>query len=274
MPTNSNDEPANIAEFNLKHRVTGAAVLLFIGAAVLPWLLGPPSEASKVEPQVERVSVTELSAEVVAADLLVDGASSIDIEETVYISKITPLDANKQSALREAAEKAATISADVVNLSPEKPDSKSAAVLDEGDAAEKAAEEAKLLKQRAAKKAAEQKKREAAAIARSNKEKQDNDAVAAALKAKIAKEKLNSSVDVGWVVQVGLFTEKNRAIAFISELKNKGFDASSNVVDTNRGKNTGTRVWLGPFARKSNAANELKRLKAKAGKDGFIRVYP
>ena len=120
MPINSNDESANIAEFNLKHRVTGAAVLLFLGAAVLPWLLGPPSEASKIEAPVQLVSASELSAEVVAADLVVDGAAGINIEETVYISKITPLDANKKSGLREAAEKAATVPAAAVTPNVEK----------------------------------------------------------------------------------------------------------------------------------------------------------
>ena len=35
-------------DFVLKHRIAGAAFLLFFGALVLPWLLGPPSEAEAV----------------------------------------------------------------------------------------------------------------------------------------------------------------------------------------------------------------------------------
>ena len=36
------------AEFILKHRVAGAAFLLFFGALFLPWLLGPPSVAGNL----------------------------------------------------------------------------------------------------------------------------------------------------------------------------------------------------------------------------------
>ena len=38
-------------DFVLKHRIAGAAFLLFFGALVLPWLLGAPSDAKKIEPK-------------------------------------------------------------------------------------------------------------------------------------------------------------------------------------------------------------------------------
>jgi len=262
MSSKSSSEGETIAEFDLKHRVTGAAVLLFLGALVLPWLLGPPSEASKVEAAEHTPTVSEIEpAEIISSDAPTLSGSVDEIEETVYISKITPL---KPSSEGESAALQA-----LANEEQQKLDQQT----------KRAAEDAKLKQQAIDKKAAEEK-----ALADSKKTKQETEAqerdrrekeLQAALAAETASLNANTNkVDVGWVVQVGLFTEKSRAIALISELKNKGFNASSSVVDTNRGKNTGTRVWLGPYAKRVSAINEQKRLKAKAAKDGFIRVYP
>lgn len=251
MSANSSTEPSESIEnddFNLKHRISGAAVLLFLGAAVLPWLLGPPSEASKIEEEAVVASSAALSPGIQEADLLIDGVAGINVKESVYVSKITPFDGDRKTGLRETV---TTTSIVKVVPSAEENTHKTTTTktnLSGGGANRKV---------NAAKKDELKRPEKAPSKVASAQEKTPTDVV-----------------DVGWIVQVGLFTEKNRAIAFIAELKNRGFNASSNVVDTNRGKNTGTRVWLGPFARKSNAANEVKRLKSKAGKDGFIRVYP
>lgn len=298
MSSKSSSESVSSAEFDLKHRVTGAAVLLFLGALVLPWLLGPPSEASKVEFASEAPRVSEIEpADIISDNAQLAGRSVDDVEETVYISKITPLDAKGNSDLQEAAIKAASPTnesssvASDANASETSSDDESSALL-----AIASEEQQKLDQQRRL--AVEQEKRTQVALDKkadeeaanrnpvtdSNEEPQNTATQSRAqrekeLQAALAAEteSLNAKankVDVGWVVQVGLFTEKNRALALISELKTKGFNASSSVVDTNRGKNTGTRVWLGPFAKRVSAINEQKRLKARAAKDGFIRVYP
>ena len=81
-------------------------------------------------------------------------------------------------------------------------------------------------------------------------------------------------VDVGWVVQVGVFTDKKGAAKVVEDLKLKGFIPSTTIVDTNLGKETGTRVWLGPFAQRVDAAKSITSLKEKTGSDAFIRAYP
>lgn len=299
MSSKSNSESASSAEFDLKHRVTGAAVLLFLGALVLPWLLGPPSEASKLEPSHESPSVSEIEpADIISNDAQLTGRSVDDVEETVYISKITPLDARGNSDLQEAADRAAGSTAEQSNIANSIATTDEASSVDESAALLEIANEEQQKLDQQSKRVAEQDKRgqealdkkaldEAASedpLADSKEVPQNTTAKTRAqqekeLQAALAAEtaSLNAKanrVDVGWIVQVGLFTEKNRALALISELKRKGFIASSSVVDTNRGKNTGTRVWLGPFAKRVSAINEQKRLKAKAAKDGFIRVYP
>ena len=285
-------ETEQTAEFDLKHRVTGAAVLLFLGALVFPWLLGPPSQASKLEVSKE----TLITSEVEAANIITStGDSGVttaakEVEETVYISRITPLDAKGNSGLIQAANEAARSAlkskaeqdtenvlggvVDGANSSIESAstDAKKANVISDTDAKDNeiAVPAPVAVKPNTAEQ--EQTRREtelqAALVAEVESQKAQEPIVA---KPPVSKP---SAVDVGWVVQVGLFTEKSRAIALISELKSQGLNASSSVVDTNRGKNTGTRVWLGPFTKRASAIKEQEQLKSKAGKDGFIRVYP
>ncbi|MBL4673439.1 MAG: SPOR domain-containing protein [Arenicella sp.] len=284
MPKKTNAEPEQHAEFDLKHRITGAAVLLFLGVLVLPWLLGPPSEASKVEV----APLSPISSEVEVANIIntVNGsefdALTNNIEETVYISKITPLDAKGNRDLVQAANNAAA-STNARQREQDELNALAEIVKQQNDALEKAASETDA-KTTANKQNAEgepQKMGVAGADQQYAKRERDlQAALALELKSQQqAKDAENGAlvktpVSVGWVVQVGLFTDKSRAIALISELKNKGFSASSSVVDTNRGKKTGTRVWLGPFDKRVAAINEQNRLKSKAGKEGFIRVYP
>lgn len=278
MPKTTNSETEQLNEFDLRYRVTGAAVLLFLGALVLPWLLGPPSEASKIDavPLVAAVSEVEAANIITSARGSETAVMNDEIAETVYISKITPLDAKGNSDLVRAANQAAASTKaraqEKTSVPAEKPTAeKSLAPSADEIKVKKIENEAVLRKANIVSDAQQQAKRErdlqAALAAELKSQTEKTEAAEKASLKRIA-------VDVGWVVQVGLFTEKSRAIALISELKKKGFSASSSVVDTNRGKNTGTRVWLGPFAKRIAAINQQKRLKSKAGKEGFIRVYP
>jgi cell division septation protein DedD len=287
MPKKPNLEAESIAEFDLKHRVTGAAVLLFLGALVLPWLLGPPSEASKIDVTQQLPIISEVEvANIVSAENSYDSdAMANEIEETVYISKITPLDAKGNSDLVKAAKEAAAST----SLRQQQQDDSGALaeiVKQENQALEKLAAEKTSVDNVSAnttdKEAPTQKPVAAISDPLPAPTAQDLQNIQTAelksqLLKKVAEEQgaaKKTTIDVGWIVQVGLFTDKSRAIALISELSNKGFTASSSVVDTNQGKKTGTRVWLGPFGKRVAAINQQKMLKAKAGKEGFIRVYP
>jgi len=296
MSKKMNTESEQLAEFDLKHRVTGAAVLLFLGALVLPWLLGPPSEASKVDLTTDQPTVSGVEpAEIIVAS---DGSNVSpelsEIEETVYISKITPLDARRNASdaatkknqpreqIQEAIQEKDTSAQESANALERLVNEQKAAaqsVAKEGNTSEKVKVETAKTSTNSA-----DEETNSADEEQAKREQELQAALAAELKSqepKVTSTKVASplvskanTVDVGWVVQVGLFTEKSRAIALIGELKNKGFQASSSVVDTNRGKKTGTRVWLGPFGKRASAVNEQNRLKSKAGKEGFIRVYP
>jgi cell division septation protein DedD len=294
MPETENLDPEAIAEFDLKHRVTGAGALLLIGAIVLPWLLGPPSEASKIKLAEEKSKFSEIEPAALPVTQSVRGVApnsgteldigNNDVEETVYISKITPLDARGNSELRRAADRAArndALKSEAVALEELVLDAANSLASD----AEVSANPPLLLPKEIATNQPVSTSEPEQKLTPEIKDQDEREReLQAALAAEITSQNepatvpLTSTaagrVDVGWVVQVGLFTEKSRSTALINELKANGFIASSSIVDTNRGKNTGTRVWLGPFSKRALAISENTRLKSVAGKEGFIRVYP
>jgi len=298
MTKKNPSEQDSIPEFNIKHRITGAAVLIFFGVLVIPWLLGPPSEASKRVADTDDLGVVEAadSAELEKQLLSELESSGEEPDETVYISKITPLDAKQGESLADAAKKVS----DQEVVQKKGSDDKSAASIEESDKrsanaeaqakTDNAVKKAKQEQERLAKVKAEQEQKAKAERlakeqrARDKKRKVDEQRekeLQAALAAESAKKSVkpapvssSSRVDVGWVVQVGLYLEKKGAQLKMKELRSQGFKPSSTVVDTNRGPKTGTRVWLGPFAKRSEAEQENSKLVNRTKKDGFIRVYP
>ena len=290
MDKSQKSEASEQVDFVLKHRVVGAGILLLFGALVLPWLLGPPTEASKVVVNSDSDSAGRLAgleqeseSQDAFAALLSDknkiedelleaiDAEGPEIEEQVYISKITPLDIRsaekptKKSESKEVAGKSSD-KTPAKAADPKTPDS------------DKASPDLTVAK--SAKTEAIEKKVD-------NKDSDKTDKKVASAKPVVeAKSKpveqapattvsaASTKVELGWVVQVGVFTDKKGAEKVVQDLQSKGFTPSTSIVDTNRGKGTGTRVWLGPFAQRVDAAKTKTRLTTKTGEPGFIRAYP
>ncbi|NNC99213.1 MAG: hypothetical protein HKN85_03430 [Gammaproteobacteria bacterium] len=244
-------------DFVLKHRIAGAAFLLFFGALFLPWLLGDPSAASKPEQvdveagnaaasAIRAVESQQVEDELLAAIERKEAAEP----EQVYISKITPLGSNN-TALSSSppAEKPA-------EAATKTPQSKAV------PATKPATTRAEEPKSIGAGRAAEPIASKAAETTPAT-----TDTVPATVQA-------NNSIEVGWAVQVGVFTDKNGAARVVKDLQAKGFEPQTTIVDTNRGKATGTRIWLGPFAQRVDAAKAKTRLTNQTGEAGFIRAYP
>jgi len=257
----------------MKHRITGAGVLIFFGALVLPWLLGPPSEAKKEdvsEAIIERHSTFE---DQVLAELKGDDKSFQEPDETVYVSRITPVAGGKERAASEPQKStpsgvASSGSSDDTNTRKKTPP------LASGDdsAAEKTTEASVSKKSDSTKATAPKQKKNVAIKKTISKPKSTPPPVKK--KKAVVKKVAPAKVDVGWVVQVELLVDKKGAKRLVDELNGKGFAPRTTVVDTNRGKKTGTRIWLGPFEQRAQAGAENNKLKEKMGKSGFIRVYP
>lgn len=270
---NSNAETA-IAEpeFVLKHRIVGAAFLLFFGALVLPWVLGAPGQGSDQSLDanaatqssrpvktnaagIRQENVGELGSDTLRAAL---DDEQLDIEEQVYISRITPLDANREAS-NEEQNKPAT--QPVANVAAEATSSPSTEVKKKNEPKEV----------QVAAKPAEAKSSPPAAKKPSAPSETKS---SGAPKRQVAAATKESAIDVGWVVQVGVFTDKKGAGRVVDDLRDKGFTPSTTIVDTNRGKDTGTRIWLGPYAQRVEAAKAKAELTRKTGEAGFIRAYP
>jgi cell division septation protein DedD len=258
-------------EFVLKHRITGAAFLLFFGALVLPWVLGAPGAAKIAdEPQATPNSVAAPQEKVVNENILNDivGEEEAMLEQ-VYISKITPLaiGAGEPPANNSESEPATAAGSDAVSVPVT-----SAKPLE--------------LKQ---KKPAARSSNEQSATAQVKSGTATNSASTPASTSTPAPTSSSASapsnpmplvdqtpaqIEVGWIVQVGVFTDERGAARVVDDLQDKGFNPSTTIVDTNRGKATGTRIWLGPFAQRVDAAKAKSSLTDKTGEAGFIRAYP
>jgi len=260
-------------DFVLKHRITGAAFLLFFGALLLPWLLGAPG-GQKVATPTDKQSAEALLQDKAdqAAETLKQQRLSED--ERVYISKITPLDAQRSNSSNQAKpfvpDPGSKTGAKASTDTKKKPVVQSVSKAKSKPVGKKITTSVN----RSAKTPTPKKSNDAvtksigssANVTKSTAEKTQKDNVVAA--------ENKPKIDVGWMVQVGVFTDKRGANRVVTDLRDKGFSPSTSIVDTNQGKNTGTRIWLGPFAQRVDAAKAKNNLTDKTGEAGFIRSYP
>ncbi len=80
-----------------------------------------------------------------------------------------------------------------------------------------------------------------------------------------------ASVD-SWVVRVGAFSEQSNARGVSQRLREGGYDASSASVTVN-GKSM-VRVWVGPFPDRKSAVRAKSDLSRQFGLDGFVARQP
>ncbi|MBX2848490.1 MAG: SPOR domain-containing protein [Acidiferrobacterales bacterium] len=247
MTRNNEVSTENEADFVLKHRIAGAAFLIFFGVLILPWLLSAPSQSVQANAEALNQEVSEMSQDDIEQELLaaIENEKIVEQDLEIYVSRITPLDAQAEEPRVASPSEAAQ-------------ESSEASVEEEGATTEPAEEvEPEIVETAIVEPKVEEPKEQ------TPEPKQET----------VATQPANS-VEVGWVVQVGVFTDSKGAAKVVADLKSKGFAPSTTIVDTNLGKATGTRVWLGPYAQRVEAAKSKTTLKDKTGGDGFIRAYP
>lgn len=79
-------------------------------------------------------------------------------------------------------------------------------------------------------------------------------------------------IERGWIVQVGTFKKRSNVDKLVSELENSGFGASTTDVDTLDA--SATRVWVGPFETRVEAARVKTRVTQQVGSEALIVAYP
>jgi len=85
---------------------------------------------------------------------------------------------------------------------------------------------------------------------------------------KTARETISS----GWAVQAGIFSKSANAKAIAENLKKSGF--KPNISDAKASFGKARRVWIGPFASKSEAQAVSRKLEKKIGDGGYVAAYP
>lgn len=251
--SNSSAEP----DFVLKHRIVGAAFLLFSIALFLPWLLGPPTDAKKATTHNDFTSdIVDLGLGSGAAALLAQESEQLSHPERVYISKITPLDS-------KGGEKGSSSPVLDTLRKPLKENSHDAVDEDKQLSELERVQANRLGKDGSRQREISQSKEPRIVDGDSDDKSSRSTPIVAA-----------ANIDVGWVVQVGVFIDKRGAAKVLEDLRFKDFTPSTSIVDTNLGKATGTRIWLGPYAQRVEAAKAKALLNTKTGEAGFIRAYP
>ncbi len=77
----------------------------------------------------------------------------------------------------------------------------------------------------------------------------------------------------GWVVRVGTFSKQDNANRVVKRLQQAGFSPSTTKIKTD--KSLATRVWVGPYAQRVEAARIRKRVQqVTGGEEGYIAAYP
>ena len=213
--------------FVLKHRIVGAAILIFFGALFLPWLLGNPKSIDKtpavLDPMLDYNAIYDAS--LVAAEQAEVDDSEVEENIQVYVSKITPLIDPVSTNKKSVEEKAKPVASKSEPIA-EKPKPKPPAVKQE-----------------------------------------------VVTKPKVEEPKADKDIKVGWIVSVGVFSKQGNVDAIMADLKKKGFKPSLSKTETSKG--LGTRVWLGPYSQRVDAAKARTKLKNLiGGEPGAIIAYP
>ena len=86
--------------------------------------------------------------------------------------------------------------------------------------------------------------------------------------ASISQSASTLSGNAGWVVRVGTFSKSANVESVSSLLTNSGFKPKTTPVSTSLGNST--RVWLGPYAKRETADKISDRLKALTGEKGYV----
>lgn len=235
--------------FVLKHRIVGAAILILFGVLFLPWLLGSPKYAT-LDPSVWEPKTSNTSSKQINNNKLGNtkqgqtkvNDSEIEEQIQVYVSKITPL--------IDPVNVNAKISEEKANKQETKPlTSKDKPVVKPSKSEQTVQNTAKQ-----------------------NEVKKSVVKQEVVTKPKDNKPTVKKNIKLGWIVSVGVFAKQGNVDAIMADLKNKGLNPSASKTETSKG--LGTRVWLGPYEQRVDAAKARAKLKELIGEPGAIIAYP
>ncbi len=223
------------SSFELKHRIVGALILIILGVVIFPMILSGPKPA---------------------ADLALNDSAAENPDTKVFISKITPIGGATPDLKRESTR-------DFPDTTPEsRPAAEPKAVATPKPA----------VKSAVASPAAEKKKQVPDAAKKKTSTPNKARKAERTASAKATTKPLDNTVERGWIVRIGTFSQPENAARIMNSLKALGFKPSSERVKTSRGLLT--RVWVGPYAQRVEAGRVRSRIQQATGEKGLIAAYP
>jgi DedD protein len=220
----------SIQEYDPRHRLTGAVVLILLAIILLPMLLSkkPDVQTSDTDPVV--MEITKEGKKVFVS----------------RISSVTAKDSSESAAVKSSSDE------------NEKSDKKE-------NTDQPTSVLFKPLPSTTVKKSSTEKVQSPAASQPLAKEVTTKPSLS---KPSPSKKTTATAADVGWILQVGVFSQPENASKKVSELKKKGFNAKSGKVTTTKG--IVTKVWLGPFKDRNSAEKMQERLQHKTRQRGMV----
>jgi len=236
----------NFQEYDPRHRLTGAVVLILLAIILLPMLLSksPDDQGQEAEPVVMEVTK--------------EG-------KKVFVSRISSVDPAKPAAVPEAKKPAEKVSSseDKKTDKVEKSDQDSSALF-------KPMSHTTATKTSSAKSTATKAKSGTASSSKPavKKTTTKSSTSTSTSKSTVSKKSTTAAASGGWILQVGVFSQSANADKKVSELKKKGFNAKSGKVKTSKG--VATKVWIGPFKDRVSAEKMQDRLQHKTRQRGMV----
>jgi len=229
---------------------------VLIAAMFVPFFIGEPKQSQEqAEPEENtgfqsRIQPLEMPAETLVEDQLMP----LEVDDSGQVlKKLAPIDRDAVAATEQPA--------NPVDIQPLRRDGSAAPVPKK--AVEKPVAKAPV-KKAPPKKASSPPKQ----VAKQPAKKQ-----AAPKKVASAPKKTSSKrISSGWAVQAGVFSKPANADSIAKILRSKGHRPQITNTKTSSGR--AKRVWLGPYATKSEARAVSKRLEQQTGNGGYVAPYP
>jgi len=237
----------NFQEYDPRHRLTGAVVLILLAIILLPMLLSKDQDVEQPETDPVVMEVTK------------EG-------KKVFVSRISSATAPNEKAVAEGKK-----TAESKDQSKAADTSSSTAKSSGKSIAEEQGSSAlfKPMSASGAKKSSTDKKASEPTTKKIFTKQPATKTTTAKTNTKTAPKKASTTVAGGsWMLQVGVFSQSSNAKNKVAELKKKGFDAKSSTVKTSKG--TVTKVWIGPFKDRSSAEKMQERLQHKTRQRGMV----
>ncbi len=231
----SKSSSKNEPPFELKHRVTGAIILVLIAVLVIPLMLSEPAlEASNQAGDGSKTTNKTFRSRIVPLNIdningVANTSSGLSDTNTTVLSDNKPalLDlTNSQGTNLSASEESNSVTATQTTavVMTQQPDANQVI---ESSATPSSAQDSKTTIN--------------------------------------LPEEQNQQ---GWVVRVGTFSKDANVESVSTLLTNSGFKPRKTAVSTSLGSST--RVWLGPYAKKQTAEKISDRLKSLIGEKGYV----